>query len=158
MATNTPNLKLVKPEITDKIDVSIANFAQNADKIDREAKRLQDKDQALQSSLDNTKEDMTVVQNDLAAVNQQVNTNKTAIDQIHENIRANSNNITRNTTDIGAINERTTSMQGSIHNLTQISQENKSNITFISSEIEGIKKRLTALEGQQEMPPSEGEE
>ncbi|WP_077319130.1 hypothetical protein [Virgibacillus proomii] len=158
MATNTPNLKLVKPEITDKIDVSIANFAQNADKIDREAKRLQDRDQALQSSLDNTKEDMTVVQNGLVAVNQQLKTNKTAIDQIHENTRANSNNVTRNTTDIGAINERTTSMQGSIHNLTQISQENKSTITFISSEIEGIKKRLTALEGQQEMPPSEGEE
>lgn len=79
MAINTPILKLVKPEITDKIDVSITNFAQNADKIDKEAKRLRDSIQALQSSLDDMKENMTGVQNDLAAVNQQVNTNITSI-------------------------------------------------------------------------------
>ncbi|GAA0422846.1 hypothetical protein GT022_17670 [Agaribacter marinus] len=104
MAISTPTLKLVKPEITDEIGTSIANFAQNADKIDSAIKQLQEDNLALQG-------DVTKNKMDLEAMNDSISSLQTNFNTISSVVEENKITIETMQTQLANIEERLTALE-----------------------------------------------
>lgn len=162
MATNTSNLKLVKAEITDQVDTTIANYGKNADTIDSEIKSLQDNlkksDSNIsdnKSNISSNKSNISTNKNNIASNLKKINDNKSAV---NADIKKANNNIDNNKDDIAnnskKINENKSAADDDVKKAHDDIASNKSNIASNLEKINGNKSDISTNAGNIESKAS----